>query len=438
MERNVYLEWKDLSIQNGIPIFALELKKINIMISRSDIIEAIRMQGERIKKGLGYRRDLLSSLSPLLQDYALIISGIRRCGKSTLLFQILMDKYQLEETVFLNFDTPLLYGFEFNDFRIVDEVIKENEKCRVLFFDEVQVVEGWEVYVRGKLDEGFYVVVTGSNASMLSRELGTKLTGRHITKELFPFSYAEYCGYKEQEIGEGSLYDYLYKGGFPQYLQLDNPDVLSDLVNDIVYRDIAVRYNIRDEHSLKSLLAYLVGNIGNLVSANKLKQVLGVKSTSTVSDYFSYFEQTYLISFVPRFSYSYKAQLLNPKKVYCVDNGVVSIASPSFTRDEGRRLENMVFAELRRRYSEIFYYNENQKECDFIIAENSVPCLAIQVCYSLTAENRKREVEGLLDALNFFNLPEGLLLSFNQHDKFIIGDKTVRVLPVYDYFKNIH
>ena len=166
--------------------------------------------------------------------------------------------------------------------------------------------------------------------------------------------------------------------------------------------------------------------------------MLGVKSTSTVSDYFSYFEQTYLISFVPRFSYSYKAQLLNPKKVYCVDNGVVSIASPSFTRDEGRRLENMVFAELRRRYSEIFYYNENQRECDFIIAENSVPCLAIQVCYSLTAENRKREVEGLLDALNFFNLPEGLLLSFNQHDKFIIGDKTVRVLPVYDYFKNIH
>ena len=124
--------------------------------------------------------------------------------------------------------------------------------------------------------------------------------------------------------------------------------------------------------------------------------------------------------------------------MYCVDNGVVSIASPSFTRDEGRRLENMVFAELRRRYSEIFYYNENQKECDFIIAENSVPCLAIQVCYSLTAENRKREVEGLLDALTFFNLPEGLLLSFNQRDKFIIGDKTVRVLPVYDYFKSIH
>lgn len=405
------------------------------MISRSDIIEAMRVQGERIKRVKSYKRDLLSSLPSLVMDYALIISGIRRCGKSTLLAQILTDRYQFEEAVFLNFDTPLLYGFEFNDFRIVDEVIKESEQYKVLFFDEIQVVDGWEVYVRGKLDEGYYIVVTGSNASMLSRELGTKLTGRHITKELFPFSYAEYCGFKEQEIGETSLYDYLYKGGFPQYLQLDNSDVLSDLVNDIIYRDIAVRYNIRDDHSLKSLLAYLVGNVGNLVSASKLKQVLGVKSTSTVSDYFSYFEQTYLISFVPKFSYSYKSQLLNPKKVYCVDNGVVSIASPSFTRDEGRRLENMVFTELRRRYKEIYYYNENQHECDFVVAENSVPRLAIQVCYALTAENRQREIEGLLDALAFFKMSDGLLLSFNQSDKYIVEDKTIHVMPVYEYFK---
>lgn len=405
------------------------------MISRSDIIEAMRVQGERIKRVKSYKRDLLSSLPSLVMDYALIISGIRRCGKSTLLAQILTDRYQFEEAVFLNFDTPLLYGFEFNDFRIVDEVIKESEQYKVLFFDEIQVVDGWEVYVRGKLDEGYYIVVTGSNASMLSRELGTKLTGRHITKELFPFSYAEYCGFKEQEIGETSLYDYLYKGGFPQYLQLDNSDVLSDLVNDIIYRDIAVRYNIRDDHSLKSLLAYLVGNVGNLVSASKLKQVLGVKSTSTVSDYFSYFEQTYLINFVPKFSYSYKSQLLNPKKVYCVDNGVVSIASPSFTRDEGRRLENMVFTELRRRYTEIYYYNENQKECDFVVAEKGTPHLAIQVCYALTAENRQREIEGLLDALSFFKMSDGLLLSFNQSDKYIVEDKTIHVIPVYEYFK---
>ena len=142
------------------------------------------------------------------------------------------------------------------------------------------------MYIRGKLDEGFYVGITGSNASMLSRELGTKLTGRHITKELFPFSYAEYCGFTGKTIGDSSLYDYLHQGGFPQYLQLDDQDVLTDLVNDIVYRDIAVRYNIRDDHSLKSLLAYLMGNVGNLVSATKLKQILGMKSTSTVSDYF--------------------------------------------------------------------------------------------------------------------------------------------------------
>lgn len=406
------------------------------MVSKSDIVEAIRVQDERMKKSHSFRRELLLSLPPLMPNYALVISGIRRCGKSTLLTQLSVDRYKPEEVLSLNFDTPLLYGFEFSDFRIVDEVIREHEGCTVLLLDEIQIVEGWEVYVRGKLDEGFYVVVTGSNASMLSRELGTKLTGRHLTKELFPFSYAEYCGFMGKAFGEVSLHNYLYQGGFPQYLQLDNEDVLTDLVNDIVYRDIAVRYNIRDEHSLKSLLAYLVGNVGNLVSATKLKQILGMKSTSTVSDYFSYFEQTYLISFVPKFAYSYKAQLLNPRKVYCVDNGVVSVASPSFTRDEGRRLENMVFTELRRRYSEIFYYNENQKECDFIVTRNSAPQLVIQVCHALTAENRKREVGGLLDALSFFKMDYGLILTYNQRDKFAIGDKTIEALPVFEYFKD--
>lgn len=404
------------------------------MVSKSDVVEAMRVQHERARRFQGYRREMLSSLPVLMADYALVISGIRRCGKSTLLAQLASGRYKPEEVLFLNFDTPLLYGFDFNDFRLVDEVIREREGCTVLFFDEIQVVDGWEVYVRGKLDEGFYVGVTGSNASMLSRELGTKLTGRHVTKELFPFSYAEYCGFMGKAVGADSLYGYLHQGGLPQYLQSDNRDVLADLVNDIVYRDVAVRYNIRDEHSLKSLLAYLMGNVGNLVSATKVKQMLGMKSTSTVSDYFSYLEQTYLIGFVPKFSYSYKAQLLNPKKVYCVDNGIVSVASPSFTRDEGRRLENMVFAELRRRYSEIFYYNENRKECDFIVVRDAMPRLAVQVCYDLTAENRRREVDGLLDALAFFRMNEGVILTYNQRDKFLVEDKTIEVLPAFEYF----
>lgn len=403
------------------------------MISLSDIKESVRIQRERMDKTKSFHRELLSSLPNLLPDYALIISGIRRCGKSTLLTQLL-ERFQREEVFFLNFDTPLLYGFDFSDFRIVDEIIKEQNGCKVLFFDELQIVDSWEVYIRGKLDEGYYVVVTGSNASMLSRELGTKLTGRHVTKELFPFSYTEYCGFINQSIGEESLREYLRKGGFPQYLQLDTPDILIDLISDIIYRDIAVRYNLRDEHALKSLLAYLVGNVGNLVSASKLKQILGIKSTSTVSDYFSYFEQTYLMSFIPKFSYSYKAQLVNPRKVYCIDNGIVSIASPSFTRDEGRRLENMVYAELRRCYSEIFYYNENQKECDFITLRNGVPQEAIQVCYMLTAENRQREVNGLLDALSFFQMSQGVILTFTQRDKFLVKDKIIEVMPVYDYF----
>ena len=127
------------------------------MISKSDIVEAIRVQRERLRKFQSFRRDLLLSLPPLVADYALIISGIRRCGKSTLLAQLSVDRYKPEEVLSLNFDTPLLYGFEFSDFRIVDEVIKEHEGCIALLFDEIQIVDGWEVYIRGKLDEGFYV-----------------------------------------------------------------------------------------------------------------------------------------------------------------------------------------------------------------------------------------------------------------------------------------
>lgn len=157
------------------------------MISKSDIVEAIRVQRERLRKFQSFRRDLLLSLPPLVADYALIISGIRRCGKSTLLAQLSVDRYKPEEVLSLNFDTPLLYGFEFSDFRIVDEVIKEHEGCIALLFDEIQIVDGWEVYIRGKLDEGFYVGITGSNASMLSRELGTEVDRKTYYERTVPF-----------------------------------------------------------------------------------------------------------------------------------------------------------------------------------------------------------------------------------------------------------
>ncbi len=401
------------------------------MLLKSEIKQAIETQKQQLT-GQTYPRQMLEKIK-ILPNFALVVSGIRRSGKSTLLAQ-LIEKQKQNSYLFLNFDTPKLFDFEFGDFALLDEIIAENKEIKTLYFDEIQVVEGWEIYVRGKLDQNFQVVVTGSNASLLSRELGTKLTGRHISKELFPFSFVEFCEFLGKQNNANAVEDYLQQGGFPQYLQLGEDEILNALINDILYRDIIVRFGIRDERSMKRLLLFLAGNIGNLITAGKLKQSLEVKSTATVQEYLSHLEQAYVIQMLPKFAYSYKVQLANPRKVYFIDNGLQRVISPSFSPDLGRKLENAVFWELRRQFAELYYYNENHKECDFVVCQNSMPVQLIQVCWQLNAENIARERDGLLDAMNFFGFEQGKIITLNQEDKMIIDGKTIEVLPFFQVF----
>ncbi len=401
------------------------------MLLKSEIKQAIETQKQQLT-GQTYPRQMLEKIK-ILPNFALVVSGIRRSGKSTLLAQ-LIEKQKQNSYLFLNFDTPKLFDFEFGDFALLDEIIAENKEIKTLYFDEIQVVEGWEIYVRGKLDQNFQVVVTGSNASLLSRELGTKLTGRHISKELFPFSFVEFCEFLGKQNNANAVEDYLQQGGFPQYLQLGEDEILNALINDILYRDIIVRFGIRDERSMKRLLLFLAGNIGNLITAGRLKQSLEVKSTATVQEYLSHLEQAYVIQMLPKFAYSYKVQLANPRKVYFIDNGLQRVISPSFSPDLGRKLENAVFWELRRQFAELYYYNENHKECDFVVCQNSMPVQLIQVCWQLNAENIARERDGLLDAMNFFGFEQGKIITLNQEDKMIIDGKTIEVVPFFQVF----
>jgi predicted AAA+ superfamily ATPase len=401
------------------------------MIQQSLIQEVLLSQKQKIQRQpIGLEREILPSF-PDTNIHALIISGIRRCGKSTLLLQLLKSRGQ--SPLYLNFEDPRLFGFELSDFRLLDSIITE-QKSETLFFDEIQVVDRWELYIRQKLDEGFKVFVTGSNASLLSRELGTKLTGRHITKELFPFSYSEFVTFKSLTADAKSWQNYMDTGGFPEFVKTNNTDILTELLYDILMRDVAVRHGIRDTNALKRLVVYLVSNVGNLITASKIQQPLNIKSATTVLEYFSFLEDAYLVNFLPKFSYSVKAQLISPRKIYVIDSGIVKVTSTSFTKDEGHKLENLVYWELRRKEKELYYCNENGCECDFVVMKKSKPEQVIQVCHCLTPENTEREQRGLHEAMKFFNIDNGIIITNNQSDAYIFDGKQINIIPAYQYF----
>jgi predicted AAA+ superfamily ATPase len=323
-----------------------------------------------------------------------------------------------------------MYDFEQNDFLRLGEIIKERQ-VETLFFDEIQVVKGWEIFVRQKLEEGYKVAITGSNASLLSRELGTKLTGRHITRELFPFGFAEFCKNQSLEIDGNSAEKYLKNGGFPEYLKDYNTEVLTNLFDDILLRDIIVRYNISDARLIRRLAGYLVANVGNLLTGNKLKTYFEIKSTSTILEYLSFMEDAYLFFLVPKFSYSIKKQIINPRKLYAVDTGMIIKNSVTFSEDLGRIFENLVFLYYRRNFSEIYYFSE-KGECDFVICSKTIVVEVVQVCYALTPDNLQREINGLIEALNFFDMKEGKIITFNQKDSFIVDNKIITTVPFFE------
>lgn len=405
------------------------------MISKTEIEQIIASQKEKNDaRDTGLRRDILPSL-PDLKTHALVISGVRRCGKSTLLLQLARERDP--GGLFLNFDDPRLTVFDARDFQLLDLIIASTG-ARSLFLDEPQVIEGWELYVRQKLDEGFRVVVTGSNASLLSRELGTKLTGRHVTKELFPFSLNEFLSFKNLAPGPDTLAQYLAGGGLPEFLKTGNTDILAALFHDILNRDIVVRHNIRDARSLKRLAVYLLTNAGNAVTAGKLRQIIGVKAVTTLLEYFSFLEDAYLAAFLPRFSWSPKVQSVSPRKVYAIDPALTRAVSAVSAGGRGRALENMVYWELRRTGAQmgaqLYYFNEAGAECDFVVMRDGQPAQLVQVCHELTHENREREQRGLRAAMDFLKTDNALILTAAQKDAYIENNRLVNIIPAWEFF----
>jgi predicted AAA+ superfamily ATPase len=265
-------------------------------------------------------------------------------------------------------------------------------------------------------EKGIPLYITGSNAGMLSRELGTRLTGRYKQIELFPFNYNEFLTFFNLERNSESFNQYFELGGFPEFLEEKDDEYLRTLLRDIITRDIAVRRKITNENQLIRLAVHLLSNTGKEFSYNNISKILEIKSVRTVIDYCDYLRESYLVDFIPRYSPSVKKQLVNPKKSYSIDPVFAKANSLSFSKDLGRRLENFVFNKLRRGFSEIYYFKDSNSECDFMIKKNEQIVQAVQVCWEINNDNMAREINGIKNAIAETGALEGTIITNNQED----------------------
>lgn len=415
-------------------------------ISKESIKSVIISQREQVFETRLIVRDLQSEVEGAIKTpFIQIVSGIRRSGKSTIIKQI--RQKQKIRNYSINFDDNRLYNFEAEDFeKLNDAFLELFGEENIYYFDEIQNIKGWERYVRRLYNEGKKIFVTGSNALMLSKEMGTHLTGRNIRSELYPFSFKEFLRWEKIEFGKNDIYnpvktaklrqlfsEYLKTGGFPEFIKTGNQIFLKSLYDDILYRDVIARYKVQHEKALVELLHYLVSNSSKEFSYNTLKNILGLSNAMTVKEYIGYFEQSYLLFTINKFDYSLKKQLVNPKKIYVIDTGLANSISFQFSENFGRQLENIVFLQLKRYGYEVFYH-KGKFECDFLIREKSAIVNAIQVSKSLTDENtRKREIRGIIEAMKTYGLKKGLILTFEETETIAVDELIIEVLPVWQW-----
>jgi predicted AAA+ superfamily ATPase len=419
------------------------------MISKELLKEILfrqrKLLEERMKEKQVEREqiDKIKELKAL--KHVVVITGIRRAGKSFFLSQIAKTFYT--SYYYLNFEDERLYKFSVEDFELFYQTaIELFGESRTIFLDEVQNIKGWERWVRRMHDEGFKLYLTGSNASLLSKELGTLLTGRHIPIILFPFSFIEFLHFKEFDFRKEDLYiterrakivryfeEYVQKGGFPEFLKSENIDILQGYFNDILQRDIVQRYSVKYPMQLKELARYMITNSGKLMSYNKLRQVSELKSTNTVIKYVDYMKTAYLIFTVPFFSYSLKQQLRNPFKVYSIDVGLRNAISFGFSKDFGRIYENIVALHLLRKGCEVYYWKGiNGEEVDFVVKmANKIEHL-VQVTYELE-ENKEREIKSLITASKELKCNSLIILTKEYEGEEKIKNKIIRYIPLWKW-----
>ena len=381
-----------------------------------------------------------------------VVTGIRRAGKSTLLETLinqLAKKQDPQSILYINFDDPN-YTTVRADARQIYDIITSAETITQktidsLFLDEVQNVEGWEQFVKSTYDAKRFknIVVTGSNANLLQSDYAKLLSGRYIKTHIYPIAFHELLKndgitsyqqlLKKKSLALKHINMLIQYGGFPRIHCIDDNaqriELLKSYYETILLKDCIANHHIRDTRTLTQLAYYLMSNPAALYSYNRLSSVVG-SNENTVQQFIHIFQDAYFLRELKSFSYSIREQLRANKKIYCIDNGLITATAFQFSDNLGKLFENLIYSELQKTSdADIFFFHE-QHECDFILQDKK-EMTAIQACYQLTAENKSREIAGLEAAMKKLSIKKGYIITYNDEEK--ISDH-IRVIPVWKYF----
>lgn len=380
--------------------------------------------------------------SPLIK----LITGPRRVGKSTQALLMLRNK----NFAYLNFDNNSLLEAWNSELvmRMLDEVYPDYE---YILLDEVQNLESWDLWVSQLYRMGKNLVITGSNAKMLSSEMATVLTGKYVQIEMLPFSLEEFFDWNQLDLHSPKSEqktdfilltdDYLKHGGYPEVVALRqlSRSYLDTLFDSIIWKDVAKRHKVRNITDLNNLAMYLISNFCNPISANDLAKELGLSSVNTTKKYMDYLHEPYLFYYLSRYNNKLKLMQKAPRKVYLVDNGFITSKSFSLSENLGRLLENQVFIELLRRGYDVektmFYYrSRNDKEVDFVLRKaNKVESL-VQVCYDMSSpKTEKREVESIVECAEELNCNNLIIVTYNDKRVIEKKDYKINVVPILEF-----
>lgn len=400
-----------------------------------------------------YQREIFGTLvNNLNTKHIQVLQGIRRSGKSTLfklLINYLSKRVNPKEILYINLDDPFFvkYSNDATSFYAILQTAKKltNHEIKYIFLDEVQAIDGWEKYVKSVYDSEEFVkiFITGSNSSLLNGELATLLTGRYISSKVYPLSFKEilqinnindYLAVNKNLPKVLNIVDDMMRyGSFVEIYDAKTDfkrEILKTYYDTILLKDCVSNNNIRDIKSFKELSFYSLTNLTSLYSYSSLAKAVNINDKSA-KEYIAYLESSYLFEELKLFSYSLKEQQNNKKKLYLSDNGFMELGF-NFSANSGKLLENLVFTELQKRGFDLFFYNKGN-ECDFI-AKKADETIAFQVCYELTEQNQKRELNGLLKLP--FEVNKKILITYNQNEdslksKFL---NSVTIISFWEYF----